>query len=130
LHYLLTPNEGGVKIMLSDEKKIVIEALTPEEMLHEINLGRKSRFQGKSSDYLKTRYQLREQSEEEARLSRQEARAEKSLSIATRALAAAESANSIARVAKDIAQHERTISIIAAVAAIVAAIAAIIAAIT
>jgi len=45
--------------MLTDEKKKRIESLTPEEMLYEINLGPRSRFQGDKFAYLKTCYELR-----------------------------------------------------------------------
>lgn len=122
--------------MISDEKKARIEALSPEEMLREINLGRKSRFHGESFDHLKTCYQLREQAEEESRLSRQENRDLESLTvdreanaIATKALSRADAANDIAKDALRIARHERITTIIAAIAAIVAAIAAIISAV-
>ena len=45
--------------MISDNKKKQIESLSTDEMLFEINLGRKSRFQREKFAYLKTCYQLR-----------------------------------------------------------------------
>lgn len=41
--------------MLSSEAKVTIDALSSEELEHEINLGRRSRFQGEKFAYLKTR---------------------------------------------------------------------------
>lgn len=41
--------------MLSAETKAAIDALTPEELEHEINLGPKSRFQGEKFAYVQTR---------------------------------------------------------------------------
>lgn len=45
--------------MLSEEKKKRIEALTTDEMLHELNLANRSRFQRESFAYLKTCCDLR-----------------------------------------------------------------------
>jgi len=45
--------------MISDEKKQRIESLSTEEMLYEINLGTKSRFQREKFAYLQTCYQKR-----------------------------------------------------------------------
>jgi len=45
--------------MISDEKKKRIESLSTDEMLLEINLGRKSRFQREAFAYLQTCYQKR-----------------------------------------------------------------------
>jgi hypothetical protein len=45
--------------MISDNKKKQIESLSTDEMLFEINLDRKSRFQREKFVYLKTCYQLR-----------------------------------------------------------------------
>ena len=45
--------------MIPDEKKKRIESLSTEEMLQEINLGSKSRFQREKFAYLKTCYQKR-----------------------------------------------------------------------
>ena len=45
--------------MILDNKKKQIESLSTDEMLFEINLGRKSRFQREKFAYLKTCYQLR-----------------------------------------------------------------------
>ncbi len=52
--------------MLTDEKKKRIEALTTEEMLYEINLGHRSRFQRENFVYLKTCYELRKSKNESA----------------------------------------------------------------
>jgi hypothetical protein len=55
--------------MITDEKKKRIESLSTDEMLYEINLGNRSRFQGKKFAYLKTCYQKRlEQNELKKRL--------------------------------------------------------------
>ena len=43
--------------MLTEEQKRKIEALTPDEMAYEIQLGRASRFQREKSAYLKACYQ-------------------------------------------------------------------------
>jgi len=43
--------------MIADEKKKQIESLPIEEMLYEINLGRRSRFQREKYAYLQTCYQ-------------------------------------------------------------------------
>ncbi len=45
--------------MISDEKKQRIESLSTEEMLYEINLGTRSRFQREKFTYLQTCYQKR-----------------------------------------------------------------------
>ena len=45
--------------MIADDKKKRIESLSTDEMLFEINLGHKSRFQGKKFAYLQTCYQKR-----------------------------------------------------------------------
>ncbi len=45
--------------MLSEDKKIRINSLTMEEMINEINLGNRSRYQREAFAYLKTRYELR-----------------------------------------------------------------------
>ena len=45
--------------MISNDKKKQIESLSTDEMLFEINLGRKSRFQREKFAYLKTCYQKR-----------------------------------------------------------------------
>jgi len=45
--------------MITDEKKIQIESLPTEEMLYEINLGRRSRFQREKFAYLQTCYKSR-----------------------------------------------------------------------
>lgn len=45
--------------MLSDDKKKRIESLSTNEMLFEINLGSKSRFQREKFAYLRTCYQSR-----------------------------------------------------------------------
>ena len=45
--------------MISEEKKKLIESLSTEEMLFEINLGHKSRFQRDKFAYLKICYQKR-----------------------------------------------------------------------
>jgi len=42
--------------MITDKKKKRIESLTTEEMLYEINLGHRSRFQRENFAYLKTCY--------------------------------------------------------------------------
>lgn len=44
---------------MKDEKKKRIESLSTEEMLYEINLGRKSRFQRESFAHLQTIYEKR-----------------------------------------------------------------------
>ena len=49
--------------MLTEEKKARIKALTTEEMLYEINLGRKSHFQREKFAYLQTCYQQRVEEE-------------------------------------------------------------------
>ena len=43
----------------SEAKKARIRALTTEEMLYEINKGRRSKFRGAAFDYLRTCYELR-----------------------------------------------------------------------
>jgi hypothetical protein len=45
--------------MLTEKKKARIRALSLEEMEHEINLGRKSRFQREAFAYLQTCYMVR-----------------------------------------------------------------------
>ena len=45
--------------MITDEKKKRIESLSTDEMLYEINLGNRSRFQREKFAYLKTCYQKR-----------------------------------------------------------------------
>jgi hypothetical protein len=45
--------------MISDDKKKRIESLSTDEMLYEINLGNKSRFQREKFAYLQTCYQKR-----------------------------------------------------------------------
>lgn len=45
--------------MISDDKKKRIESLSSDEMLYEINLGRRSRFQREKFAYLQTCYQKR-----------------------------------------------------------------------
>lgn len=45
--------------MLTDETKNRIESLSTEEMLYEINLGRRSHFQKEKYAYLQTCYQIR-----------------------------------------------------------------------
>ena len=45
--------------MIKQEKKDRIKALSTEEMIYEIERGRKSRFQREAFDYLKTCYQQR-----------------------------------------------------------------------
>ena len=45
--------------MINDEKKKRIESLSSDEMLYEINLGRKSRFQRESFAYLQSIYDKR-----------------------------------------------------------------------
>jgi len=45
------------KNMITDAKKKLIESLSLDEMLYEINLGRRSRFQRDAFSYLQTCYQ-------------------------------------------------------------------------
>lgn len=45
--------------MIPEDKKKRIESLSTDEMLYEINLGRRSRFQREKFAYLKTCYQKR-----------------------------------------------------------------------
>ncbi|MBP7766637.1 MAG: hypothetical protein KA113_15730 [Syntrophaceae bacterium] len=51
--------------MITDENKKRIESLSTEEMLYEINLGRRSRFQRDKFAYLQTCYQLRLEEEKQ-----------------------------------------------------------------
>ena len=69
--------------MITDEKKKRIESLSTNEMLYEINLGRRSRFQREKFAYLKTCYQLR-LSEENKKFSGEQGMAAKKTSDKTK----------------------------------------------
>lgn len=99
--------------MLSSEQKSKINSLTDEEMLQEINLGNKSRFQNKKFLYLQSQYQLRVQSKEDEALSRSEKREEESNELARKA-------NRIASLARDDARSAKKAAWIAAIMAIIA----------
>jgi len=104
--------------MLSDHSRQTIDALPREELLVEINKGSRSRFQGDSFAYLKTRQALLEKHDHDKHIEQQ-------LSIDASANQIANEANEIARNANTTSSKAYRMSLFSVVVAIVAALIAL-----
>lgn len=112
--------------MLSSEQKARIDSLTTEEMLQEINLGNKSRFQGEKYAYLKSQHQLRLQSERDKVSARSEEREKEANSIARDDNLIAKKALSVAEYALSEARKSNKYMIISIAIAAISTLSAII----
>lgn len=93
--------------MISDETKKVIDALSMEDLLHEVMKDNRSRFQGENHDYLLTRLALIKKTEEDSHK-------EKQLTLSQEANDIAKAAN----VTSSIAYRMSAFSVIVAVVAL------------
>ena len=96
-------SEDGKKIeetlKLSDDSKKVIDSLTKEELIQEINKKNRSQFQGDKYAYLKTRLEVIEHQELQQQRQEDVAHKTKELTLAREANALSHSSNKLSKVA-------------------------------
>ena len=97
--------------MISDEDKKTIDALTMEELVHEVLRQSGSRFQGEKRDYLLTRHTLLEKKEDDAHKLKE--------------LHLAQEANNIAKAANATSSRAYRMSAFSVVVAVVALLATV-----
>ena len=83
--------------MLDEQSRRTIDKLSRSELVHEINRGRQSKFQGDKFDYLKTRLALVEQEEHQHEIQQQLGLDAEGNQVAREANQIARSANATAR---------------------------------
>jgi hypothetical protein len=85
--------------MVSEETRQIIDSMTKEELLEEINKGRRSRFQRENYAYAQTRHAILEQQEKEEQRQQGVSQKQEELSLAREANQLSHKANKISKIA-------------------------------